>query len=122
MVSHTLLATIDMSAALGRAGASLSDLAYVHFQLDYTYLADDSPVNGLRAHFEMIDASGNTLRSLDVGGGPIAIFQGEDFTRPSVGAVWQLTPVPEPATWALMLGGLVGVGALARRRGAQPKA
>jgi hypothetical protein len=28
-----------------------------------------------------------------------------------------LAPVPEPHTWALMLGGLTAVGALARRRG-----
>ncbi|MDP9046274.1 MAG: PEP-CTERM sorting domain-containing protein [Pseudomonadota bacterium] len=28
----------------------------------------------------------------------------------------QVTPVPEPSTWALTLGGLVGIAALARRR------
>jgi len=30
--------------------------------------------------------------------------------------LYDLAPVPEPATWALMLGGLVGVGVLSRRR------
>jgi hypothetical protein len=31
-------------------------------------------------------------------------------------ALWQLTPVPEPGTWALLLAGLGVVTGLARRR------
>ena len=30
-----------------------------------------------------------------------------------------LTPVPEPATWAMLVGGLLGLGALSRRKAAR---
>jgi hypothetical protein len=31
-------------------------------------------------------------------------------------ALWQLTPVPEPGTWAMLLAGLAVVAGVARRR------
>jgi hypothetical protein len=43
--------------------------------------------------------------------------EGADGLNPGT-ALWQLTPVPEPGTWALLLAGLGVVGAVAvRRRG-----
>ena len=64
------------------------------------------------AFFAVYDADGNPIGSHDF---PVAIdiFTGEDFTRGAAVARW-LTPVPEPATWVLWLGGLA---ALAARRG-----
>lgn len=39
-------------------------------------------------------------------------------TGGQVGVVVPLAPIPEPGTWALMAGGLLAVGVVARRRGA----
>lgn len=41
---------------------------------------------------------------------------GFGYDELTVGSVEQLAPIPEPSTWALMLAGLVVVGAVARRR------
>jgi hypothetical protein len=47
-----------------------------------------------------------------VGGGPDVIGEsGHDYATPKVGGV------PEPSSWALMLAGFVGMGAMLRRRG-----
>ena len=120
LLTHTGLATFDVQTALGLV--PIANVAFVGFYFHYNYFGDGSPGNGVRAKIILLDAAGNDLKVFDnVAGGGIGIFNGESFTRPSVGAVWQLAPVPEPATWALMLSGLATVGALARwRRGAAP--
>lgn len=41
--------------------------------------------------------------------------EGADGLNPGT-ALWQLTPVPEPGSWAMLLAGLAVVGRLARRR------
>jgi hypothetical protein len=50
-----------------------------------------------------------------------AFQDGFGYDEYTVGTVEQLSPIPEPSTWALMLGGLVGVVALARRRAGRPQ-
>jgi hypothetical protein len=39
-----------------------------------------------------------------------------DFETLGTTVLYQITPVPEPSTWAMMAGGLLGLGTLARRR------
>jgi hypothetical protein len=56
--------------------------------------------------------TGSLLHSVGLDGTPL---------NATVGAV-MLTPVPEPAAWALMLAGLAAVGIAARRRRAAPAA
>ncbi len=41
--------------------------------------------------------------------------EGADGASPGT-ALWQLTPVPEPGTWAMMLAGMAVLGSLAQRR------
>jgi len=67
-----------------------------------------------------IDASGGVIGSFDLGSGFISIpgsttiYNGEDFTF----AQFQATgpPIPEPGTLLLLGSGIVGMGAVARRR------
>jgi hypothetical protein len=58
------------------------------------------------------DASGPQAYKLDTVTGP-GIVDEDTFTQVAVGD-FTLTPVPEPATWALMLLGLGGLGAAVR--------
>ena len=78
-------------------------------------------LNGLRAGVELHDALGNSIGLydfFDASNGSIypQIFHGETFTHISAGANWAVTSVPEPGTYALMLGGLAALGFVARRR------
>lgn len=91
-------------------GRTLDDVAYIDLLIHFDAARAGPPLAG--AFFAVYDADGNPIGSHDF---PVAIdiFTGEDFTRGAAVARW-LTPVPEPATWVLWLGGLA---ALAARRG-----
>ncbi len=60
-------------------------------------------------------APGQSCRIRDVGRTPGAVITGQvspfQFTLPD-----NAPPIPEPGTWAMMLAGLAGVGAITRRR------
>ncbi|HSC62529.1 MAG TPA: PEPxxWA-CTERM sorting domain-containing protein, partial [Caldimonas sp.] len=108
------------AAAIGSflmAGKTMADVVAIAFEMSYVPGAG----NGVRAGAELIDATGAGIGLYDFfaeSGGTIypQIFHGEGFTHASAGANWTVTSVPEPETWALMLGGLAALGAAARRR------
>jgi len=115
-----LVATGLGSAAISSflmPGKTLSDVVAINFELSYV----PGQGNGVRAGAELIDATGEGIGLYDffaASGGTIypLIFHGEDFTHAAAGATWNVTSVPEPETWGLMLGGLAALGAAARRR------
>ena len=98
------------------AGKTLADVALVQFELSFA-----GGSNGLRADAELVDALGNRIGYYDyfdaTGGATFPlIFHGETFTHVSAGANWTVTSVPEPGTYALMLGGFAVLGLAVRRR------
>ena len=115
-LTNTNYAMFDLADSLAGVGKNLGDAAYVGFQFHYNYFGPGDSDNGVLAAFEVVDAAGSGLLNIHV---PRidSLFDGEDFTRPSVGATWQLAPVPEPGAWALLLLGIAAVGAASRRRG-----
>ncbi len=119
ILASTSLANYNLSSALP-AGKTLADVGYIGFELHYNYFGDGHAGNGVTAAFELIDTQGNDLMRLQVNDSfgnmlIVPLFNGEDFTRASVGANWTLAPVPEPTTYAMLAMGLAVVG-LARRR------
>ena len=115
-LSNTGYGTVNLANFLF-AGKTLADIAVVGFE--FVYVPGGS--NGLRADVELGDSNGQTIGRYDffnASNGTIypQIFHGEGFTHVSAGATWTVTSVPEPGTYALMLGGLTVLAWAARRR------
>lgn len=97
-------------------GKSLTDIAIIGFQLDYS-----AATGNLTAVFNLTDANGNDIAKHDASSkfsqSP-SIFNGEAFTFAIASAGWNAAlAVPEPASWALMLMGVAGLAVFTRRRG-----
>ena len=119
--TSTSYANIDLQTRLGAIGKTLADVGYIYFEFHYNYFGVGSSGNGVLAAFNVLDGAGNDLLNIHLRNGDgspriFSLFDGEDFTRPSVGANWQLEPIPEPGTYAMMLLGLGTVAFVARRR------
>lgn len=57
-----------------------------------------------------------------LGGSPNAVYFTTGITDEAHGLLGSITPVPEPATWAMMIAGLGMMGAALRRSRARPRA
>ena len=66
--------------------------------------------NGSTPFFGLIDSTGFRALSIDAAGGPTFAIDGLSYASTPAGAV------PEPATWAMMIGGMGVVGGAMRRR------
>jgi hypothetical protein len=78
--------------------------------LRFSHLAGDGFVSTSYAFLK----GGQTIFEAPVG--TLSLFNGEEWTRASFGSYALNPPIPEPQTYALMLLGLAGVAAAARRR------
>jgi YVTN family beta-propeller protein len=105
----------------------------------YAFIGLERTTQGATAVFDITDPSAATFLQLLVtdGSGGTSLLQRPEglvaFEIDGIGylavanegadgvnagtALWQLTPVPEPGTWAMLLAGLGVVAGLARRRG-----
>ncbi|MEY3252092.1 MAG: hypothetical protein RL227_1065, partial [Pseudomonadota bacterium] len=104
----------------------------------YAFIGLERTLSGATAVFDITDpANASFVRLLvtDGSGGFARLLRPEGLTAFSIDgihylavanegadgvgagtALWQLTPVPEPGTWAMLLAGLAVVAGLARRR------
>ena len=78
--------------------------------------------------FDLLDwgtingTSSGVFKSIDASGFMLAAGTQLDFSQLYSSGTISVTAVPEPGSWALMLAGLLGLGAIAKRRRALPAA
>jgi hypothetical protein len=79
----------------------------------------DAQISG---NYSFADASGSLIESFRGFGTTATAFRGENHTRVELRATGLSAPVPEPASWALLAGGLGALGWLRRGARRQPRA
>ena len=120
-------ATAIQSVSIGSTQDSLGDVALASFKV---YSSANGTTWTLKGTLTNPPSSANDHSSTDTGTHPFYTLSGlginDQFVRVEVDAngPWSFVDevtfagggVPEPATWALMLSGVFGLGAVARRR------
>jgi hypothetical protein len=113
---------LDIVAALGLNGIS-ADL--VPAKIEGLAFGDDVVVNGVTEHTLYVSNDNDFLPTQVVNGVTVAntnniyVFGFTDADLAKYGASFtpqQVAAIPEPSTWAMMLAGFAGLGALAWRR------
>jgi hypothetical protein len=113
------LGELDMNAGVDQFDPTEIKSEYVTLEPGHTYVIFDeitaaATADSRGAHndsfAETADLSGTGLLYIDGPAGTLSFLSGHDYSTPSIG------DVPEPSTWAMMILGFCGVGALLRRR------
>lgn len=99
-------------------GTTLADVNLINLRLFWE--PNGTGINAVTGRVELIKVQNgvsiNTVGSITLGN-TFEIFRGESFTNFQVGANWSpLAAIPEPASWALMLTGVLALGAGLQRR------
>ena len=114
-VAKTLV--LDVVAALGAAGITP---AQIPSKIEGLAFGSDVVINGVTTHTLYV-ANDNDFNAVDPDTGVNNPNQWYVFgvTDAQLGATFIAQSVPEPSSWALMLGGVAGLLALGRRRAAR---
>jgi hypothetical protein len=119
IVDGSELGELDINAGVDQFDPTEIKSEYVTLQPGHTYVIFDeitaaATADSRGAHndsfAETADLSGTGLLYIDGPAGTLSFLSGHDYSTPSIG------DVPEPSTWAMMILGFCGVGALLRRR------